>query len=212
VSVRRFSPASRQPDLAHPQPLARGTNWRRRQLRGTPGGAISVRRQLVGTVRLAPFPERQSAAASIARCDGRPMWANTRRATPCARACSATCSAAMCPPAPRANRIGRFQPAASANIRSAPAAQSGKAQISGAHTAVAVGRRSRYPHVGRLVWATGRGSITRSATQTAATAGCSPRAAHSVRTWWRSSLRSSQTSQAASGPAGSAPGPPSSMA
>jgi hypothetical protein len=47
------------------------------------------------------------------------------------------------PGAPRAKRIGRFQPAASANIRSAPAAQAGNCQNSGAHTADAAGRRSR---------------------------------------------------------------------
>jgi hypothetical protein len=59
---------------------------------------------------------------------------------------------AACPPA---KRITRFQPAASANMRSTPAAQAGKAQNSGAHATDAVGTRSRYPQVGRLVWATG---------------------------------------------------------
>jgi hypothetical protein len=57
----------------------------------------------------------------------------------------------MCPPAPPAKRIARFQPAASANIRSTLAAQAGKAQISGAHAADAIGRRSRYPQVGWLL-------------------------------------------------------------
>jgi hypothetical protein len=102
-------------------------------------------------------------------------------ATWCSRACSAICSADMCPPAPPAKQIGRFRPAASANIRSTPAAQAGKAQISGTHAADAIGRRTRYPHVGWLVWATGRGSITRSAMETAPTLDCSPRAALSTR-------------------------------
>ena len=74
-----------------------------------------------------------------------------------------------------------------------------------AHTAEAVSRRGRYPHVGWLMWAPGRGSITRSATQTAATAGCGPRAVPSARNSRRGSLRRSQASQAAGGPPASAP-------
>jgi hypothetical protein len=40
----------------------------------------------------------------------------------------------MWPPAPWAKRIGRFQPAASANIRSFPVALAGNCQNSAAHT------------------------------------------------------------------------------
>jgi hypothetical protein len=91
---------------------------------------MSLRGQLVGAARLAPFPERQAVPGIDRAQRGTSDVGEHEAATRCSRACWATCSAAICPLAPRADRIGRFQPAASANIRSAPAAQAGKAQIS----------------------------------------------------------------------------------
>jgi tRNA-splicing ligase RtcB len=55
------------------------------------------------------------------------MWAKTSCVTPCRRAACATRRTQECPPTPPAKRIGRFQPAASANIRSAPATNYGRA-------------------------------------------------------------------------------------
>ena len=113
-----------------------------------PGGGMSVRRQLVGAARLAPFPERQ-AVAGIDRAQRGTSDVGEHEPGHLVRAgLLGNLQRRHVPASPRANRIARFQPAASANIRSAPAAQAGKAQNSGAHTAEAVGRRSRYPHVG----------------------------------------------------------------
>ncbi len=47
---------------------------------------------------------------------GRPMWARINLRTLCRRASRAMSSAEACPPAPPLKRIGRSQPAASANI------------------------------------------------------------------------------------------------
>jgi hypothetical protein len=74
---------------------------------------------------------------------GRPMWANTSRRTPAARAAPATAGTLRWPPTPPANRIGRSQAAASANINSTPCAQPGNSQNSGAHTTVPSGTRMR---------------------------------------------------------------------
>jgi hypothetical protein len=129
-----------------------------------PGGAMSLRRQLVGEARLAPFPERQAVAGIDRAKRGTSDLGEYEPGDPVLAGLLGNLQRRHVPASPAGKRIGRFQPAASANIRSAPAAHAGKVQISGAHTAQAVGRRSRYPQVGWLVWATGRGSITRSAT------------------------------------------------
>jgi hypothetical protein len=47
------------------------------------------------------------------------------------------------PPTPPANRIGRSQPAASANINSTPCAQPGNSKNSGAHTTIPSGASIR---------------------------------------------------------------------
>lgn len=51
--------------------------------------------------------------------------------------------------------MGRFHPAASANIRSAPAAHAGKCQNSGAHTTSRPATQMAYPQVGCEVCTTG---------------------------------------------------------
>jgi len=74
----------------------------------------------------APAPQEPRRAVRDAASDGRVPRVRDR-----ARATASTC---RWPPTPPANRIGRHQAAASANMRSAPRAQRGNLQNSGAHT------------------------------------------------------------------------------
>jgi hypothetical protein len=110
-----------------------------------------VRRELVDAARLAAFAERQG-IPGIDRAERAAADVGEHKlADPVLAGLLSNLRRCHVPASPPAKRIARFLPAASANIQSAPAAQAGKAQISGADTADAIGRRSRYPQVGWLV-------------------------------------------------------------
>lgn len=142
---------------------------------------------------------------------GRPISTKTRRRTRCARAAAATLMRSLRPPTRRANRIGRFHALASANIRSAPEAQAGNSQNSGAQTIRAPTCLIKYPPLGWLVWTTAWNRMLRPSTFKSRTRPSVPRSQASRPICGMSSARASVTSQAARRPRGSLPQPPSSI-